>query len=50
LSLRRLVSIIDPKNVASLRVAEKVGMHYEKQIQFRDKVVALYSMERGPAV
>jgi RimJ/RimL family protein N-acetyltransferase len=46
LNLRRLVSIIDPKNVASLRVAEKVGMHYEKQIQFREKVVALYSIAR----
>lgn len=29
LNIRRLIALIDPMNVASLRVAEKIGMHYE---------------------
>lgn len=32
LGLRRLVAIIDPQNTASLRVAEKIGMHFEQEI------------------
>jgi len=32
LSLRRLIAIIDPSNIASIRVAEKIGMTYEKDI------------------
>lgn len=32
LSIKRLVAIIDPSNVASIHVAEKVGMTYEKDI------------------
>ena len=29
LNIQRLIAVIDPMNVASLRVAEKIGMHYE---------------------
>lgn len=32
LCLPRLVALIDPQNVASLRVAAKVGMQYEKDV------------------
>ncbi len=32
LKLNRLVSLIDPENTASKRVAEKVGMHLEKDV------------------
>ena len=32
LGLRRLIAMIDPSNVASIRVAERIGMHYEKDI------------------
>jgi [ribosomal protein S5]-alanine N-acetyltransferase len=32
LNLSRLVAIIDPANLRSIRVAEKIGMHYEKDV------------------
>jgi [ribosomal protein S5]-alanine N-acetyltransferase len=32
LALERLIAMIDPSNLASIRVAEKIGMHYEKDI------------------
>jgi RimJ/RimL family protein N-acetyltransferase len=32
LSLRRLIALIDPENAASARVAEKVGMRFEKEV------------------
>ena len=32
LGLKRLIALIDPSNLASLHVAEKIGMHYEKQL------------------
>ena len=32
LGRRRLVAIIDPQNAASIRVAEKIGMHFEKEV------------------
>jgi RimJ/RimL family protein N-acetyltransferase len=34
LGLKRLIAMIDPFNVASIRVAEKIGMRYEKDIIF----------------
>lgn len=34
LGIPRLVAMIDPGNTASLRVAEKLGMHYKKEIMF----------------
>ena len=43
---RRLISIIDAKNVASIRVAEKIGMRYEKDALFKDTIpVRVYSLE-----
>jgi RimJ/RimL family protein N-acetyltransferase len=32
LGLQRLVALIEPSNLASIRVAEKIGMRYEKDI------------------
>ena len=32
LGIKRLIAIIDPSNSASIRVAEKIGMHYEKEV------------------
>lgn len=34
LGLTRLIAMIDPANVASIRVAEKIGMQYEKEVMF----------------
>jgi len=34
LNIKRLIAIIDPSNAASIRVAEKVGMHYEADVMF----------------
>lgn len=33
LALRRLVCLIDPGNLASQRVSEKIGMRFEKQVE-----------------
>lgn len=34
LGMRRLIAMIDPGNTASIRVAEKIGMRYEKDVMF----------------
>lgn len=40
----RVVALINPENVASVRVAEKVGMKYERDVDFRDfGRVAMYA-------
>lgn len=33
LGIDRLIALIDPANVASQRVAERIGMHYEKDVK-----------------
>lgn len=35
LCLPRLISIIDPRNVASIRVTEKIGVRHEKDVIFQ---------------
>jgi RimJ/RimL family protein N-acetyltransferase len=32
LSIKRLIAMIDPSNTASIRVAEKIGMHYDNEV------------------
>ena len=32
LEIKRLIAMIDPSNIASIRVAEKIGMKYEKDV------------------
>ena len=34
LGIKRLIAMIDPANIPSIRVAEKIGMQYEKEIMF----------------
>jgi hypothetical protein len=34
LGIKRLIAIIDPSNTASIRVAEKIGMHHENEVMF----------------
>ena len=46
---RRLISIIDPKNFASRRVAEKTGLTLERQARKSGKEVCIYSIERAAA-
>jgi RimJ/RimL family protein N-acetyltransferase len=49
LGLSRLISIIDPRNVASVRVAEKTGLRFEKDAIFRETAVKIYSIHRQAA-
>lgn len=46
LSLGRVISIIEPANVRSVRVAEKNGMTIEKEITFCDKYVRIYAVSK----
>ncbi len=43
----RLVSLIYRDNAASIRVAEKIGMAPEKEVELRGKRVLLYSLQHG---
>jgi ribosomal-protein-alanine N-acetyltransferase len=49
LCLSRLISIIDPNNRASIRVAEKVGMQYEKDAVFHGIPVRIYALAASTA-
>ena len=45
LGRRRLVSCIYPDNLASARVATKIGMAYEKTFSYEGQPMSLYSLE-----
>jgi len=45
LGYTRLVSLIDPRNLASKRVAEKIGMTREKETMLFDKRIEVYAFE-----
>lgn len=52
LCLPRLIATIDPGNIASIHVAEKAGMHYEKDVMFEgythpDRVYAVARSSGG---
>jgi RimJ/RimL family protein N-acetyltransferase len=47
LGIQRLISIIDPRNVASVRVAEKCGLTYEKTTVVRGPEVDIYAIMRA---
>ncbi len=52
LCLQRLIAMIDPQNVPSIRVAEKAGMRYEKDVMFEgythpDHVYAMANPAQG---
>lgn len=44
LNSKRLISLIDPLNAASIAVAQKVGMKLEKQTTWQGKKLNVYSM------
>jgi RimJ/RimL family protein N-acetyltransferase len=44
--LTRLVSLIRPGNQRSVRVAEKIGEQYEREVVVRGQPTMLYSLER----
>lgn len=46
LGLRRLVSLIRPSNTASCRVAKKIGMVREREIERGDQVYWLYAISK----
>jgi [ribosomal protein S5]-alanine N-acetyltransferase len=43
LSLPRVISIIHPQNQRSIRVAQKIGMRFEKEITFHNNPAHIYS-------
>jgi ribosomal-protein-alanine N-acetyltransferase len=45
--LRRLISIIEAENAASIRVAEKMGMTLEKRASFQGIRVLIYSVAKA---
>jgi RimJ/RimL family protein N-acetyltransferase len=45
----RVISLIAPENVASIRVAEKIGERYERDVEIMVGPVGLYSLEKAPA-
>ena len=44
--LSRLISLIGHENLRSIRVAERVGERYERDVEVRGKPTRLYSLER----
>lgn len=46
LNLQRLISLIDPQNVASQKVAEKIGMAFEKEGMDENGSFLIYSRNR----
>lgn len=49
LGFDRLISLINPHNAPSRRVAEKTGMTLESMIMWRNRMTCLYSLERSVA-
>ena len=47
IGLTRMISIIEPENVASIRVAEKMGMTLEKRASFHDIAALIYGITHG---
>lgn len=50
LGFDKLISLINPANIASRRVAEKNGMRLIKEIEWRDKPTCIYVVERSSSV
>ncbi len=43
LSLPRIISIIEPENIGSIRVAEKTGLSFERETRKWDRMVRIYA-------
>jgi len=50
LGLERLIALIYPDNVRSIRVAQKLGMEDEDEIEIFGHGVTLYSLGKRPAL
>ena len=46
LQVPHIISLIDPKNVASVRLAERLGQQLEKNIDFRGHETGVYGIRR----
>jgi [ribosomal protein S5]-alanine N-acetyltransferase len=46
LEFDKLVSLINPANMASRRVAEKIGMRMLKEMEWRDQPICIYAVKR----
>ena len=47
LGARRVISVIEPPNTASIRVAEKLGERFSERRQLQGKQVAIYATSRA---
>jgi RimJ/RimL family protein N-acetyltransferase len=47
LGARRVISVIEPLNAASIRVAEKLGERFAERRQLQGKQVSIYAIERA---
>ncbi|MGD8554643.1 MAG: GNAT family N-acetyltransferase, partial [Anaerolineales bacterium] len=47
LGLARIVAFVMPENIASVRVIEKLGMHFQENIQLWGLNLAAYALERS---
>ena len=47
LGFDKLISLINPANIASRRVAEKNGMSLIKEMEWRNKPICVYAVERS---
>ena len=47
LNLPRVISLIQPKNIASQRVADKIGLTLEKQTIYRGSLTNVFSLSRA---
>lgn len=41
LKIKRIVAIVDPKNISSIALIKKIGLQFEKMIQLSNKDIAL---------
>ena len=46
LKIPHIISLIDPENVASIRVAERLGQRLEERIEFREHEMLVYGIGR----
>ncbi len=46
IGLERIISIIQPENTASRRVAEKIGLTLRGETRWRDTPVVWYAIDR----
>ncbi len=47
LGLQRIIGLVEPLHVASVRILQKCGMEYERTVDYRGEPVAQYVVSRG---